>query len=296
MNLYINIVDFINSLNIIDFINYIHQVQAAALVSYLRCQQGHKNMTRKVRLTQVADVYRLSPHLQRVILSGPDLADFPSGQDGVHVKVLLPHPGNILPNLDIKSDNPALKRSYTIREFDSINNQLVIDFVINRHQGPATDWATHAKIGDYAGIAGPGVRKLTDFTADSYLLVGDITAINAVNGYAKFIPSSAALKALITVPTRDDIIDMDGAEHLQINWRIEDQNPTDIAESVHKIAVDMSRNSQVFIGLEASQLRAVKSMLLDELEFKRPHIHATGYWKKGIDADRFNADKKRNPL
>lgn len=263
---------------------------------FKKCKQGLKYMSRKVRLTQVANTYRLSPHLQRVILSGPDLIDFPSGQDGVHVKVLLPHPGNSRPNLEINGESPALKRSYTIREFDDIKKQLVIDFVIDRHRGPATDWAAQAKIGDYLGIAGPGVRKLTDFTADSYLLIGDITAVNAVNGYAKFIPANAELRALITVPTRDDIIEMDGAEHLKITWRIEDENPTEIAESVRRIAVDMSRDSQIFIGLEARELRAVKSMLLEELEFNRLHIHATGYWKKGIDADRFNMDKKRNPL
>lgn len=253
-------------------------------------------MARKVRLTQVAAINRLSPHLTRFELIGPDLADFPIGQDGAHVKVLLPHPGEILPNLDMTSENPALKRSYTIREFDAVDKKLVIDFVVNCHQGPATDWASQAKVGDYLGIAGPGVRKLTDFNAESYLLIGDVTAVNAVNGYAKFIQPNALVKALVTVPTRSDIITMDGGEHLQINWRIEDENPADIEECVSALASELSVNSQVFIGLEASQLRAVKSMLLCDLDFNRLNIHATGYWKKGLDADRFNSDKKRNPL
>lgn len=255
-----------------------------------------KIKARKVRLTQVAAIDKLSHHLQRITLTGPDLNDFPPDQDGAHVKVLLPHPGETLPNLDIRGENPAVKRSYTIREFDIEKKQLVIDFVINRHKGPATDWANQAKIGDYVGIAGPGVRKLTNFNADSYLLIGDITSINAVNGYAKFIPSSAKLNALITVPNRNDIIAMDGGEHLHIHWRIEDENPKDIADSVQAIAANMSKNTQVFIGLEASQLRAVKSMLLDTLKFERQNIYATGYWKKGMDADRFNADKKQNGL
>lgn len=253
-------------------------------------------MSRKVRLTQVAAIQKISTHLKRFVLSGADLADFPSGHDGAHVKVLLPHPGEILPNLDIKGERPAIKRSYTIREFDAINKELVIDFVIDCHQGPATDWAAGAKVGDYLGIAGPGVRKLTDFNAESYLLIGDITSVNAVNGYAKFIHPQATIKAFITVPTRADIIAMDGEEQLQINWRIGDENPADMTECVRALAADMPKNSQVFIGLEASQLRAVKSILLSELEFNRLHLHATGYWKQGLDADRFNSDKKRNPL
>lgn len=106
----------------------------------------------------------------------------------------------------------------------------------------------------------------------------------------------AIIKALVTVPTRADIIGMDRGEQLQISWRVEDENPADMSECVGTLAADMPRNSQVFIGLEASQLRAVKSLLLSELEFNRLHIHATGYWKKGLDADRFNSDKKLNPL
>ena len=244
-------------------------------------------MSRKVRLTRVTAIHNIATHLKRFVLSGPDLA---------HVKVLLPHPGEALPNLDIKGENPAIKRSYTIREFDASNKELVIDFVIDCHQGPATDWAAGAKVGDYLGIAGPGARKLTDFNAGSYLLIGDITSVNAVNGYAKFIQPQATIKALVTVPTRSDIIAMDGEEQLQISWRIEDETPEVMAASVRDLATNMSSNSQVFIGLEASQLREVKSMLLSELAFNRLNIHATGYWKKGMDADRFNSDKKRNPL
>lgn len=255
-----------------------------------------KKKERKVRLAQVAASDKLSHHLQRIVLTGSDLADFPAEQDGAHVKVLLPHPGDTLPNLDIRGENPAIKRSYTIREFDADKKRLVLDFVINRHRGPATDWALQAKVGDYVGIAGPGVRKLTNFNADSYLLIGDITSVNAVNGYFKFISSSATIKALVSVPNRNDIIAMDNAPHVHITWRIEDENPKDIADYVQAIASNMSKSTQVFIGLEASQLRAVKGMLLNTLEFERQNIYATGYWKKGMNADRFNADKKKNAL
>jgi NADPH-dependent ferric siderophore reductase len=65
---------------------------------------------------------------------------------------------------------------------------------------------------------------------------------------------------------------------------------------VYDVALKLPKDSQVFLGLEGSQLRAIKSLLLDTLEFDRINIHATVYWKKGLDADRFGADKKRNPV
>jgi NADPH-dependent ferric siderophore reductase len=253
-------------------------------------------MSRKVRLTQVAAMQVISPNLKRITLKGDDLNDFPTGQDGAHVKVLLPHSGQTRPNLDINGHEPAVKRSYTIREFNSVKKQLILDFVINRHQGPATNWAAQAKVGDYLGIAGPGVRKLTNFNTNSYLLIGDITSVNAVNGYAKFIAKKAQLTAIVTVPTRADIILMDAGEHLNVHWHVEDESSVTLVDFVHGLVVNLARDSQVFIGLEASQLRSIKSLLLNELEFNRLNIHATGYWKKGMDADRFGADKKRNPL
>ncbi|GAA6186619.1 siderophore-interacting protein [Aliiglaciecola sp. NS0011-25] len=248
---------------------------------------------RKFRSTQVASIEDLTPHLKRFVLSGNDLHDFPEGQDGVHVKAIFLADGS--PVTDHNKQD-AIKRSYTIREFDSLNKRLTLDFVVNRHQGPATNWAQNAKVGDYLGIGGPGERKLTNFTANSYLLIGDITAVNAVNGYAKFIPPEAALTAIVTVPTADDIIEMDAGDHLNVLWHVEDEDQESLLDVVNKNALNMAKNTQVFIGLEARQLREVKSLLLHDLNFDRLNMHATGYWKKGMDADRFGADKKRNPL
>jgi NADPH-dependent ferric siderophore reductase len=252
-----------------------------------------QRLTRKFRSTTIAAVSNLSPHLKRIVLTGDDLHDFPLNQDGVHVKAVISPDGIPFTEDGWRS---ATKRSYTIREFDSVNKLLILDFVINRHQGPATDWAEKAKVGDYLGIAGPGEPKLTDFNASSYLLIGDITSINAVNGYAKFISPEAQLTAVISVPTRADCIELDAGSHLIVHWHIEDETSTSLSDFIENLATNIATDSQVFIGLEASEVRAVKGLLLDNLGFNRINLHATGYWKKGLNADHFGADKKRNPL
>lgn len=249
--------------------------------------------TRKFRASYVADVITLSPHLKRIVLTGDDLQDFPQDKEGLHIKAAFSPDGKPLHE---GNKHSAIKRSYTIKEFDSVNKHLVLDFVVNRHQGPATDWAKNAKVGDYLGIAGPGEAKLTHFDASSYLLIGDITSVNAVFGYAKFISPTAHLTAIVTVPTRADIIAMDAGMHLNVNWHIEDETSATLTEFVQGVITDVAKDSEVFLGLEASEIRAIKNLLLDELRFERMNIHATGYWKKGMNADRFGADKKRNPL
>ena len=62
------------------------------------------------------------------------------------------------------------------------------------------------------------------------------------------------------------------------------------------IAEGMASDSHMFMGLEASQIRALRPMLQQDLGFDRLNTFAVGYWKQGVDADRFGAQKKAAPL
>ena len=237
-----------------------------------------------LRATQVTNIIDLSPHLRRIIVTGDALKGFPVGQEGVHVKVFLPTQGH------------PKKRSYTIRSFDPETLELAMDFVINRHQGPATNWAKNAKIGDPISIAGPGSMKITQFDHHSYLLIGDITSINAINGYVPRFNPQADIRVIISVPTRYDIIDLDYEKSINTQWYIEDEITESLEDKVQAVAQDMAKDTQVFMGLEARSIRSLRPILQKQLGFDRLNIFAVGYWKKGVDADKFNAQKKVTPL
>ncbi|MGR5145320.1 siderophore-interacting protein [Photobacterium alginatilyticum] len=250
-----------------------------------------------VRLTQVADTIELSPHLKRIVLSGEGLIGFPTGKEGAHVKVILPSKGEEIPNLDIRGNSRPVMRSYTIREYNQDTNRLSLDFVINRHHGPATDWAANAKKGDYLGIAGPGPMKLTSFNAENYLLVGDLTSVNAINGYALTISNQSTINAIISVPTEEDIIPLDVGSNVSVHWVIDKEDEANsLSEAIMAIAGKLPANTDVFLGLEARNVRTLKGLLQEEVRIHRQNITATGYWKKGVDADRFGAQKKASPL
>nr|WP_227006613.1 siderophore-interacting protein [Shewanella donghaensis] len=50
------------------------------------------------------------------------------------------------------------------------------------------------------------------------------------------------------------------------------------------------------MGLEARSIRSLKPILQDDIGFERLNTFAVGYWKEGVDADRFSDQKKINPL
>jgi NADPH-dependent ferric siderophore reductase len=238
------------------------------------------------RQTTVSRIEELSPHLRRIVLTGDSLADFPADMTGSYVKVIIS-----------QSDDEAPKmRSYTIRSFDAAKRELALDFVVNRHSGPATNWAAQAEVGEQVEIAGPGPLKMTQHDHHSYLLVGDITSLNAINGYIPRYRSDADVRVIISVPTRDDIIAMDYDDASNTVWFIEDEASETLEKTVMRAARGMHPETHVFIGLEARSIRALRPQLQEELGFSRLNTFAVGYWKRGVDADRFGRQKKANPL
>ncbi|CAH0536387.1 siderophore-interacting protein [Vibrio marisflavi] len=241
---------------------------------------------RTTRLTRVSRILDLSPHLRRIIVSGDSLKDFPTGQEGCHVKVVLPDEGEF----------DGKKRSYTIRFFNPETYELAMDFVVNRHLGPATNWALQAKVGSEVGIAGPGPLKLTNFEHHSYLLVGDLTSINAINGYVPRFNKSADVTAIISVPTRADIVELDYEDSANTCWFVEDEAQVPLESFVEQVARKMSKDTHVFLGLEARTIRTLRPILQESLGFSRLNTFAVGYWKKGINADKFSMQKKLMPV
>ncbi|MBB1427203.1 SIP domain-containing protein [Shewanella sp. SG44-2] len=59
---------------------------------------------------------------------------------------------------------------------------------------------------------------------------------------------------------------------------------------------DLPVETQVFIGLEATQVRLVKLYLLEQQQLPLSSISATGYWKRNTDADTFGKQKQMQPL
>ncbi|MDV7103665.1 siderophore-interacting protein [Vibrio sp. TH_r3] len=239
-----------------------------------------------LRPVHVASISDLSPHLRRIVVTGESLKDFPIGLEGSYVKVVLPQDG----------DDERKMRSYTIRRFDKTTKRLTLDFVINLHTGPATNWAKNAKVGDPVAIAGPGPLKMTNYDHHSYLLVGDITSVNAINGYVPRFKSSADIRAIISVPTRTDIIQMDYQDADNTIWFIEDEASVTLEQVVIETAQNMAKDTHVFLGLEARTIRSLRPVLQQEIGFDRLNVSAVGYWKRGVDADRFGMEKKSNPL
>ncbi|KTF16882.1 siderophore-interacting protein [Pseudoalteromonas sp. H105] len=250
-------------------------------------------MGKKIRRAYVISITQIAPHLMRIVVGSEEFEDFPLDQQGAYVKVLFPHEGQTDVELDLKADNPAVRRSYTIREIDSQSGAISLDFVINQHSGIATNWAKRAKVGDNIGIAGPGPKKLSDFSQSDYLLLGDLTSVNAINGYLQKLPASATVNAIIHVPDKQDIIELDVTQsNHRVNWLVSEQPNIDLINTVIAQLSQSHTKPLVFMALESSLVRQINTLVGERFEIERENIVCSAYWKQGITADGLKVEKQ----
>lgn len=243
-------------------------------------------MNKQVRKASVLSTEQITPHLQRIVVGSEDFKDFTSHYIGNYVKVLFPKNGEVDFNL-----KTACIRSYTIRHVDAKTGALTLDFVINMHQGPATDWAKIAKVGDELGIAGPGPKKLDNYGHSHYMLLGDLTSVNAIKGYVQQLPASAKIKAFVHAPTKQDIIDLETSR--DINWLITDNADETLLSALQNLHMTVEPPI-VFMALEAGLVRKVKTLLTEQFNIPRDNIVASGYWKKGVNSEGYKKQRQRD--
>ncbi|MBH0040221.1 siderophore-interacting protein [Pseudoalteromonas sp. SWN166] len=243
-------------------------------------------MGKQVRKATVLSTEQITPHLQRIVVGSDDFKDLTPEYIGNYVKVLFPKNGEVDFNL-----KTACMRSYTIRYVDAKTGALTLDFVINMHQGPATNWAKIAKVGDALGIAGPGPKKLDNYTHPHYILLGDLTSVNAIKGYVQQLPEAAIIDAFVHAPTEQDIIDLE--TNRDINWVITDSADTAMLSALKNLHIT-EQPPIVFMALEAGLVRAVKTLLTEQLNIPRGNIVSSGYWKKGVDSEGYKKQRQRD--
>ncbi|WP_338365422.1 siderophore-interacting protein [uncultured Pseudoalteromonas sp.] len=244
-------------------------------------------MGKQVRKAKVLSTEQITPHLQRIVVGSDDFSDLTPAHIGSYVKVLIPQNGQVDFNL-----KTACMRSYTIQNVDPASGALTLDFVINMHNGPATLWASTAQVGDDVGIAGPGPKKLDNYQHSHYVLLGDLTSVNAIKGYMQQLPQSAKIDAFVHVPTKQDIIEL----HTQriANWLVTDTPDTDMLSALNNLP-QTNEAPIVFMALEAGLVRKAKTLLTQEYNIPRSNIVSSGYWKKGVDSEGYKKERQQSP-
>src|ERR1700734_854180 len=136
---------------------------------------------------EVVESARLTPHMQRLILTAPQLDGFTRlpGQD---VMLLVAAEGN-----------RPVRRRYTIRELDPAARLLTLDVVLHG-DGPGERWVRSAAPGDRIEGIGPRGKITTSPTADWHLFMADEPALPAPFAMTESLPADSQATLILEGP------------------------------------------------------------------------------------------------
>ncbi|GFM76791.1 siderophore-interacting protein [Pseudomonas cichorii] len=239
---------------------------------------NHEIRVRKLEVLRVAE---LTPLMRRVTLHGPQLAGFISLGTDDHVKLLFAQTpeeqaalDNFTPGSNGDGPRPAM-RDYTPRRYDEATGELDIDFVLHG-DGPAATWAAQAEPGQFLHIAGPRGSMVVPDIFDSYLLIGDETAIPAIARRLESLPANRSARVVIEIANKDEQQALASQAKVDVTWVVRDeQNLLEVARGLEIPAGKL----YAWVATEAALSRKIRRVLLDELGLDEGFVKAAGYWR-----------------
>ncbi|OLF51699.1 siderophore-interacting protein [Pseudomonas chlororaphis] len=241
---------------------------------------SHEIKRRRLEVLRVVD---LTPRMRRITLGGPELAGFISLGSDDHIKLLFPQNAEQQAALDTLvlgpgKDNGAMPamRDYTPRRYDLDIGELDIDFVLHG-DGPAATWAEQATPGQFLHIGGPRGSMIVPDIFDSYLLIGDETAIPAIARRLEELPAGRQVLAVIEVQDAAERQALESAAQVDVIWVERDRNQ-DLLDTVRGLQVPGGK-LYAWVATESKVSRQVRRVLLDEHQLNDEFVKAAGYWR-----------------
>ncbi|NWD44936.1 siderophore-interacting protein [Pseudomonas yamanorum] len=238
----------------------------------------HEIKRRRLEVLRVVDI---TPRMRRITLGGPELAGFISLGSDDHIKLLFPQNAAEQaaldsPDFNLRGDGPQpAMRDYTPRRYDLDIGELDIDFVLHG-DGPASTWAEQAKVGQHLHIGGPRGSMIVPDIFDSYLLIGDETAIPAIARRLDELPAGRKVLAVIEIANAAEQQPLHSAAEVEVIWVVRGQD--DLLGTVQNLTLpDGSLYS--FVATESKLSRQLRRVLLDTHNVNEAFLKAVGYWR-----------------
>lgn len=253
--------------------------------------------------TTVARVTPLSPHFTRITLTGDDLVHF--GTDGLdqRIKLIIPFADGTITDVGQFDDSQNMSewyrrwrelpdeqrnpiRTYTIRAPRPHDREIDVDFVLHGAEGPASAWATAARVGDPLFVVGPDSRSEEQSggiewrpgDASSVLLAGDETAVPAICSIVESLGDDITGDVLIEVPTPADILPLVAPAEVRVRWLARDgaAHGVRLSAAVHAWGRERATTTATATAAAAAVDADITDPAEDEVLWEVPESAQTG--------------------
>lgn len=250
----------------------------------------------------VVGTERITADLVRVVLGGDGLADFaplPWTDSYVNASFLPDGAGYDVPFEEaevrrLPRERRPYPRRYTVRRWDEERRELAIDFVVHGDVGLAGRWAQHATVGDRLQLRGPAGGYLPHHDADSYLLVGDESALPAIAASAEAVPAGRPVVVVVEVESADGELALESPGDLEVRWVHRATSSGDpgswLVDAVRALP-GLPGVVSAFVHGEAVAVRGVRRHLLAEGLVGSERLSASPYWRRGLTDEEWRSIK-----
>jgi NADPH-dependent ferric siderophore reductase len=212
----------------------------------------------------------VTPNMQRLVLTAPQLGDFPH-QPGQDVMLLVDRDGG-----------RPVRRRYTIRALDPGRQLLTLDIV--RHgQGPGERWVRAAAPGVTVEGVGPRGKISPVPDADWHLFVGDESGLAAIFAMAESLPPQASATVIIEVPEAADEQELRPQAPVGLTWLHRDGRPAGepdaLVAAAAAVPLPAGRRHAYVIG-EARVVSALREVL-QARGLEPGQVSPKAYWGRG---------------
>ncbi len=235
---------------------------------------------RPPRTTTVIATDWITPHMVRLVVSGPELEGFSVGEFTDHY---------------VKCRFGETTRTYTVRDWDPELLQLTLDFVVHGDEGLAGPWAAHAAPGDTLLLNGPGGGYSPSPTAAWHLLSGDESALPAIAVALQRIPAGVPVFVVAEVDGPADQLPLATPGELKLQWihrRGAIGEDPDLQLNLIRQLELPDGVGHAFIHGEAESVLRIRRHLLQDRGMARDQMSATGYWKYRRNDEQWRAEKR----
>src|SRR5215470_6017264 len=219
---------------------------------------------------EVVDSRPLSPGMQRLVLTAPELAglEYRPGQD-------------MMLMVAVDGDRPV-RRRYTIRALDHGRRLLTLD-VVRHGDGPGERWVAAAGPGARIEGIGPRGKIFLAPAADWHLFIGDDSALPAFFAMAGALPAGARALVILEVPGPAGEQELVTAADAEVTWLHRDGgaagDPAALVAAAASVALPPGRGHAYLAGEATVVLRLRETLAARGLAPEQ--ISPKAYWGRG---------------
>ncbi|MEP7453621.1 ATP-binding cassette domain-containing protein [Phyllobacterium sp. SB3] len=213
----------------------------------------------------------VTPGFRRIRLHAPTMIDGRSTPTASFLRLWAPDPDG---------SGKVHQRGYTLIDPDPKTGEVTLDFVMHHPAGPAASWAAAAKPGDTITASYISYTKfeVPEPDPEGYLLIGDPSAIPAINSILEILPDEAEIVVVIqAVSPGDETIPVTDHPGAHVNW-LAPGNPEALAAA---IPVRDWSNWHAWLAGESGMVKHIRLTLNQQHGFPLVDIQHRAYWMRG---------------